>query len=262
MALAGKKSKAAYYKRTGYIYKPSYNKYHPGVEIVLNKTNKPALIQKPDPKKPGHTGSFWNGDKKVEVATMYAVLQDVEETAKICGVYPYVIRQWKNELWFNQIQKDVRKEKNEKLDAKITEVLTQAVDLITDRILNGEYIYNANTGEFRRQPLKARDGAYVTEVLFNKRQLLRGEATSRTDTASFDDKLKALKNKFEDLAGKTINGTAEVITNESTQESGNGEEAGTDSEGALQVQSEAETSGCEEEVSFIAPFGVTDLRQL
>lgn len=205
-------------KRTGYYYVDEDGN---SKEIALHKTSGPPI------KKPRHNGSWYPDEVKLEAATVFAVTRNVEKTAELTKVYPYVIRKWQQEAWWAEIISRVRKEKNEVLDAKITQVLDGVLDLITDRVENGEYIMDRKTKELHRLPMRAKDAAVVTEVLFDKRQLIRGEATSLTDKVSESDKLAQLQKNFERLAqSKGINPKGEIIDGKA-EEAPSGDEAET-----------------------------------
>jgi hypothetical protein len=62
--------------------------------------------------------------------------------------------------------------------------------------------------------MKGRDIAVTLGVLYDKRALIRGDATSHTVSVSHDKKLEGLESKFKQFAmqleAKTFDGEAEV----------------------------------------------------
>lgn len=199
MAFRSKLNKLA--GSTGYMYE--------GREIVLARTPGNRV------KKPRHSDKWWPDVKKIEVATLYAVLRDSEKINQLTDVPVKVIDSWINEPWFGEIVLKVRKERNEKLDAAITEVLAKGLEIVQDRFENGELMVNRRTGEEYRVPVNVKNVAIVADVFFDKRQLIRGEATTRTETITQEQKLEKLKNNFEKLArSKLINPSVPVIEGE------------------------------------------------
>lgn len=159
-----------------------------------------------------HRGDWWPQDKKIEAATVFAVTRNYDRTSDLTGIPAHELRKFGEEAWWHEIGSKVRKEKNEALDGKITETLDKALDLITDRLVNGETYYNPRTETEYILPVKAKDAAIVTSILFEKRQLIRGEATSRTENSTSEQKLLVLKANFEKLAkSKLINPDSEPI---------------------------------------------------
>lgn len=198
MAFATKNTKIA--KRTGYFFQ--------GKELALHKEGgHPIKLRR-------HKGSWWPEKKKIECATMFAVTRNYITVKELTGVPVHALKEWTNEPWWDATIAQVKKTKNDMLEAKITEVLATGVDIIIDRFANGDvYVdHNSPGKEQYRVPIKARDVAQTAAVLFDKRQLLRGEATSRTENVSTEQKFKALKDNFEKLAkSKLINAHVEPI---------------------------------------------------
>ena len=213
-------------KRTGYFYE--------GKEITLTgNSGRPT-------KQGHHRKGWWPEDKRIEAATLFAVMRNYKMVSKHTGIPETQLRKWKDELWWYEIIKKVRKEKNEVLDDKLSDALDKATDIVLDRFENGEVFMDRKTGEMYRLPVKVKDIAYMTSVMFDKRQIIRGEPTSRTESISNERKLEELKNTFEKLAkSKGINPQREVI------EYGLHEQDQTDS-GPEKAENEAGDSGTPE----------------
>src|SRR5574341_399594 len=190
-------------KKTGHFFN--------GREIALVKEDGQPL------KRPNHKGTWYPEKKKIEVATTYAVTKNIKQTAELTKVYPFVVRTWIKEPWFTQIVNSVVKEKNEELDGKLSAAIDEIIDLVMDRIRNGDYVYNPKAGQegqevYVRIPLNTKSATAAFETFFNKRQLLRGEVTSRTEQITEESKLKQLQDNFEKLArSKQINPDREPI---------------------------------------------------
>lgn len=176
-------------KYTGFSYE--------GKPIVLAKQRGGVLKQE------RHNNLWWPEEKKIEVATLWAVLRDVKQVSELSKVGVPTIRKWKDEPWFYNVVSRVVKEKNDILDQKLTGVIDACAIQIQERLLNGDTKVNYKTGQIYTAPLDARGLALVMGIIFDKRQLLRGEATSRTETISFDRRLENLKETFERFSKAT-----------------------------------------------------------
>lgn len=226
--------------RTGHFYQ--------GRELALhNNGGKPT-------KQPHHNTHWWPEDKKIEAATMWAVTRNVEQVHKITTIPRYAIKKWMQEPWWDNVVSQVRKEQNELLDIKLTEVIGTAVEVISDRLKNGEVYVDRKSKEEYRVPVNVKNASLALETTFKERQLIRGEATTRTESTTQDEKLKKLKDQFEKLAqSKLINPNVEVIEHEPVQGTGEGEEIGPDPEDWSEIPSEdgaSEGAGIEEEVTI------------
>lgn len=182
-------------KRTSHFYE--------GKEIALTKVAG---------HKPRHNGSWWPEEKRIEAATVYAVTKNLDAVQDLVGIPRGVLEKFSTEPWWDEIVGKVKKEKNEELDAKISSILEATITQIEDRIKGGEYYIDRKTKEVTRIPVRTKDLAMATDILFDKRQLLRGEATVRTEAITTEQRLENLKLNFEKLArSKLINPHSEVV---------------------------------------------------
>lgn len=186
MALAG--ADVSPEKKTGFIYK--------GKEIILSKTRGAPLtgIRKQ---------AGWHPEtKKIEVATLYATTGNAEKVAELAQIPVKTVRNWTREQWFKTLLEEIRNENNELLDAKFTEIVHKAQDLVVDRLENGDFYVNRD-GELHRKPVGIRDLALVSAITVDKRQIIRNKPTSITVQGQTEDqKLEKLKEFFVDLVQK------------------------------------------------------------
>lgn len=178
---------------TGYTYK--------GEEIVISKTRgRPfsGLVAK------GMEKGIFPEQKKIEVTTLYAALGNIAKVAELSKVPAGTIQTWRKQPWFQELLREIRTENNEKIDAKFTEIVESALEQISDRVSNGDY-HVLRDGSLVRRPVSAKDLSLVAAINVDKRQLLRGEPTSRSEAVgSVEEKqvsrLEKLAETFEGLA--------------------------------------------------------------
>lgn len=182
---------------TGYTYE--------GKEIVAVKpAGRPPVYKNP---------SFYNMEKKTDAATLYCVYGSYEEVAKLTDVPVPILKQWKQEPWWIDIQKQVFQEQNEKLSGQISRVLNTTIENLEDRLVNGDTTYNPKTGEITRKPIEAKVLASLFESLSHQRRITRGEPTAISARVGVDDRLKTLEDAFIRFAkSKTIEGSSTVVS--------------------------------------------------
>lgn len=152
---------------------------------------------------------------KIAAVTAFMVTGSSTKASAYCGVPSSTIRQWRKTEWWNALTQQVKKEKNDELDAKLTAILHMATDEIVDRMMDGEYHYDTKKGEVYRMPVSSKTITLMTDRLFDKRQLLRGDVTSRSERVSTDQRLSKLKKEFEKFSNaKEVPGESEVIEDE------------------------------------------------
>lgn len=180
-------------KRTGFTYK--------GEEIVLAKIRgrpKGGLVAK------GIQKGMFPDEKKVEAASIYAVTGSVHKASELTGVPLHTIKSWRQTDEFKALLNEVWTENNEKIDARFTAIIEKSLEAIIDRLDNGDHRLTAK-GTVVRVPIGAKELSLVQAINVDKRQLLRGLPTSRTDAADQGtgkavDRLERLAETFENLA--------------------------------------------------------------
>lgn len=230
--------------KTGYFYE--------GREIALTKV--PGVKEK----KPRHNTHWWPEKNRIEAACLWAVTKDVEKVHQLTTIPRYAIRKWMKEPWWQNVVDNVRKEQNELLDAKLTGVIHTAIDLIEDRIKNGEVIIDRKTREEYREPVNVRAAAHAIEITFKQRQLLRGEATQVVSSETSESKLAKLKDQFEKLAASKQVNTEQPLEANYVDVSGTGEGETLEGEQKYpgEISSEGpECEGAEGEIDYASEDG-------
>ena len=154
-------------------------------ELVTTQRNKAQIKQEYTP------------EKKIAAVTLYFSLGSFKETGKQLGIPWDTISRWrKQSSWWEEITHKLRKEKQDELDAMMTTYLHEAQEQALDRIRHGDFKLTA-AGELKRIPMSGRDIALTSVAFFDKRALIRGDATS---IARRQDPLKEIKGKLEAFA--------------------------------------------------------------
>lgn len=142
--------------------------------------------------------STWPKEKKLQVVTQYLALGNLKLVSATTGVDYGLIRQWKMQPWWKDFEKEIRATENIALDSNLTKIVDKSLETVADRLENGDFIFDNKTGQIKRKPVNMKDAAKVSVDLLTKRELLRGNATNRTESAAIPmaDQLKALADAF------------------------------------------------------------------
>jgi hypothetical protein len=184
-------------------------------EIILGKRRGPGFkFSNPN---------YYNLEQKTDACAMYCVYGDIDQVSELTGIPAKFLREWKQEPWWNEIQKKVFVEQNEKLAGRISGVLDKSLEHLVDRIDNGDYLWDVRKSKLVRKPVDTKVLATVFNTLVTRRQLIRGEPTSITTQVGVDDRLKLLAQQFEKFAAaKEVEQIAPVITDVAFTEESNG----------------------------------------
>lgn len=152
-----------------------------------------------------HTqGSEWSENKKIEVVTTYLVLGKSNLVAAATGVPEGTIRYWKTEPWWKELVDQIQHEDDVELDAKLKKRIDKALDLVNDRLENGDFLYDPKTGEFVRKPVGVRDGWKVASEMIDKQNLLRKKPKDSVSQEGVAEILKNLAAEFAGMARKKM----------------------------------------------------------
>jgi transposase-like protein len=140
----------------------------------------------------------WPIEKKIEVVSQYLVLGNMKLVAATTGVSHDLIRQWKGQPWWKELEGEIRATQNIEMDTKLSKIVDKSLDAVLDRIENGDFIYDQKSGEIRRKPAALRDIHRVSVDMISKRELIRGNAENRNETTkiSTEEQLKLLAQEF------------------------------------------------------------------
>jgi hypothetical protein len=172
----------------------------------------------------GKRNHFTDKEKLKAVCT-YAVAGNARRVAEITGIPEGTIRSWKSTEWWNEAMTKIIVEQDDELGTKLTNLVNKAVDEVNDRLDNGNYVYNPKLDKLIRKPVDAKELAIVTAISIDKRQLLRGLPTSRTETVSQTERLKGLSEQFKKfVTAKEVEQVEEVEVIEVDEDFEEGEE--------------------------------------
>ena len=186
-------------KISGYTYQ--------GAPIVIGK-------KRGRPPKTKTRPNWYPVEKKVHAACLYAVTGNVQETSKLTDIPVSQLKSMMGEQWWEDTVRQVRKEENDQITAKLTSFVEKSLDAVVERLETGDTVINMKTGETYKVPVRLRDIANVISTFLEKRNLLRGEATSRTERLNQEDILRELGSKFESFAKKLGYKQEQVIEGE------------------------------------------------
>ena len=140
----------------------------------------------------------WSQEARIAAVSQYLVLGNMALVSSITKIPHQLLRSWKQQPWWDEIAAQVRATENIQMDNKLSKIVDKSLDAVLDRVENGEYVYNVKTGTIIRKPVNMKDVAKVSVDMLSKRELLRGNATERTEQSnvSVADQLKALALEF------------------------------------------------------------------
>ena len=108
------------------------------------------------------------------------------------------------------MEKTIRSEEEQQLDAKLTKIIDKTLEKLVDSIENGEHIYDQRTGKIKRMPAKMRDLNNAFNTILDKRQLIRKQPTKIIEQTSTATQLQQLADSFAKFVQKKVDELPEV----------------------------------------------------
>lgn len=133
----------------------------------------------------------WSPDHKIAAATAYVLTGTSQAAARQLQkwgieIADSTIRWWATQSsWWPELIKQVRKDKDEEIDALQTTIIHRSGEELLDRIEEGDEVVTKD-GDVVRKKMTGRDLAMVHGTAWDKRSLKRGNPTSRVEKSDHD----------------------------------------------------------------------------
>jgi hypothetical protein len=146
----------------------------------------------------------WSEGKKIDAVTTWLITGNLTATASVVGVPHVTLKLWKKQPWWNELVTDIQTESDQELDAKLSKRIAKSLEIINDRLENGDFQYDPKTGQFVRKPVSMKDGWKVANEMIDKRWLIRKMPQNQMDQGAVGDILKNLAKEFAEMAKKRV----------------------------------------------------------
>jgi len=114
------------------------------------------------------------------------------------------MEQWKTSDWWKEMEKKIRSDEEQHLDAKLTKIIDKTLEKLVDSIENGEHIYDQRTGQIKRMPAKMRDLNNAFNTILDKRQLIRKQPTKIVEQQNTATQLQNLADQFAKFVNQKV----------------------------------------------------------
>ena len=121
-------------------------------------------------------------------------------TCRMLKIPEATLHLWRRQEWWHDMERAVRTEENLALSSRLKKILDKSMDIVVDRLENGDWIYDQKTGEMRRKPVAMKDAQKAVVDFIDRREKLNKQQTTQVATEMIEDKLAKLAQAFSDLA--------------------------------------------------------------
>lgn len=145
---------------------------------------------------------IWSDEKRIEAVATYIALGSMAETHRVTTIPLNTLWSWKQQdTWWGDVEKALRAELNNDTSSKLSGIVNKTLSAITDRVENGDWLYDQRTGDIKRMPVTAASLNRIASTLLDRRLLLDQMEVSKVEeevdsTAKLEKQLSKLADSF------------------------------------------------------------------
>ena len=148
---------------------------------------------------PREPGKQYNPEHKYNAVVAYLATGNLRIAAASCNIAYETIRYWKQQPWWKEFEFEIANTKRTETKNKLSKLVDKSLDLIQDRLDNGDFALNQKTGEVIRRPVQIRDLNQVFANIMQRQEALEKrklEESALQQQESVKDTLKMLAEEF------------------------------------------------------------------
>ena len=142
------------------------------------------------------TNRSWSDKQKMEAIQHYLLVGNLALTSRVLGIPEITLRQWKTTEWWKSSVEDIKQQENMEMSARLKKMVEASLIAVTDRLENGDWMYDQKTGQMIRKPVNIRDAHKVATDLMDKRTMLEKAAAPAEEQVQDVNRLEMLAEKF------------------------------------------------------------------
>lgn len=141
--------------------------------------------------------TVWSWSDKTEAAKKYMLLGNMRLVSELTGISYNTLCDWRKQDWWTTLIDEIKAAQKAKRGNKMSQVIDESLEIIHDRIINGDFILNNKTGEIQRKPVSLRDvGNLANQLLTRQAQLEELSAKMEHSKETVQETLKTLAKEF------------------------------------------------------------------
>ncbi len=151
----------------------------------------------------------WPTEKKIEAVTIYMATGSLKEAAQATQVPYGVIRNWKSGTkWWREYEAEIAAGKRVQVSNKLMKLVDKSLEVIEDRLVNGDYVWNQKTQQIIRRDVVLRDATTAANVLMTRLaaiEAVKVEEKKEEVQVNIQEQLKLLADNFARMnAGRKV----------------------------------------------------------
>lgn len=155
-------------------------------------------------------GHSWQ--TKMDVVARYMLLGNLRVVSEQLDIPYATLADWKRSEWWPDMVEQLRRQKKQKTADTLGKVIETSVDILQDRLENGDWVYDQKTGQAVRKPVSAKDAQTITNQLLQRQAQLEDIIDKNSHKQeTVQETLALLAKEFSKMNRRAGNASAETI---------------------------------------------------
>lgn len=148
-------------------------------------------------------GVAYSEKKKLELLKLWLLTGNLRGSAASLGIPWITAQSWRYSDWWVKAQEDMRTEGKIVLSNKLKKIVDKSLDVLYERLENGDYVFDQRTGGLVRKPVSAATAVQAANTLLDKQIKLESGPEQDSSQVQVTNTLKQLAEAFASFAKKT-----------------------------------------------------------
>ena len=156
----------------------------------------------------------YSDSQKIEAVTTYLMLGNLSMVSAMLKISINTLKVWKKSEWWKDVERDLRTQEDLQLSKRLQSIVNRSLDVVEDRMENGDFVYDQKTGEMRRKPVSMRDAHKVMMDFSERREELVDRHITNESVSSdkIEQTLKTLADEFARIANQVTSKPSVEVT--------------------------------------------------
>lgn len=145
----------------------------------------------------------WSEKQKYEAVALYKLVGSLTLVSNNLGIPIDTLNKWHSQDWWKNYELEIARADKNKVSAKLINIRDKAIEVVADRLENGEWFYNPKSGNIIRKPIEAKVASKILTDTIDKQVLIeRINSTQPVEstTEKILSRLEVLHDQFKKLA--------------------------------------------------------------
>lgn len=155
-------------------------------------------------------GHSWQ--TKMDVVARYMLLGNLRVVSEQLEIPYSTLADWKRSEWWPDMVEQLRRQKKQKTADTLSGIIETSVEILKDRLENGDWMFDQKNGVPVRKPVSAKDAQMITNQLLQRQAQLEDIIDKNSHKQeTVQETLALLSKEFEKMARRSQNASAETI---------------------------------------------------